>query len=158
MMAQSKKAGVETLTNTMTITMSEAGDGLNRYVTDLRHFSEMMMVLAEMAPDRMTMSQTLFFVMSAAADLAGQQPTYTDIKESIGPALNKSLHTTYRILMEPSPKFPKGLGWLTTETNPADMRVKFLRLTPEGRRVIKTLAHIMETPGSVADPAGRLGG
>ncbi len=101
-------------------------------------------MLAKMAPERMTLSQAIFFVLAGSADLAGKQPTYTDIKEEVGDQLNRSLHTTYRILLEPSRAFPKGLGWLTSELNPKDNRVKFLRLTPKGRGVMAELAAAMK--------------
>lgn len=105
-------------------------------VGDFACFSEAMLILAEMAPERMTMSQALFFMLTASAELAGKQPTYSDVKEAIGDQLNRSLHTTYRILLEPSRAFPKGLGWLRAETNPADNRVKFLKLTDAGLNVM----------------------
>lgn len=116
---------------------------LQMFVGEFGRFSEAMLVLAEMAPERMTMAQGIFFVLTAAADLAGKQPTYTDIKDAVGDQLNRSLHTTYRILLEPSRPFPKGLGWLKAETNPNDNRQKFLMLTDEGRKVMQALAYAL---------------
>ena len=101
------------------------------------------MVLARLAPERMTMSQAIFFLVAGSADLAGEQPTYTAIKDQLGDQLNRSLHTTYRIFMEPSRAFPKGLGWLTSEVCSADNRVKILSLTPEGKKVMQALAASM---------------
>jgi len=89
--------------------------------------------------ERMTASQLIFFMLAATSDLAGRPATFGDIKEMVGDRLNRSLHTTYRILMEPSRAFPKGLGWLTSDLNPADNRQKFIKLTPEGRKVMKAL-------------------
>lgn len=114
-----------------------AKDGLHLHVGDLTDLSAAMIVLAEMAPDRMTMSQGIFFLVAAAADLAGKRPTYSDVREALGDDINRTLHTTYRIVLEPSRVYPKGLGWMTRETNPADNREKFLSLTPKGRKVIK---------------------
>lgn len=112
-------------------------------VKDFRVFAETMLILAELAPERMTLSQAIFFVMTGTAELSGQRPTYSDIKEAVGEQLNRSLHSTYRILMEPSRNFPKGLGWLTSELNPADNRQKFLSMTPKGRSVFRALRMTM---------------
>jgi DNA-binding MarR family transcriptional regulator len=95
-----------------------------------------MIILAEMAPERMTLSQAIFFLMTAIADLSGKQPTFSDIKEAVGTTINRSLHTTYRILLAKSRVYPNGLGWLRQELNPNDNREKFLRLTPKGRTVM----------------------
>jgi hypothetical protein len=90
------------------------------------------------------MSQAIFFLLTAATEIAGKQPTYSDIKEAIGDKLNRSLHTTYRILLEPSRTFPKGLGWLYAEVNPNDNRVKFLRLTEAGKEVLRGINMVMK--------------
>lgn len=118
--------------------------GLLKSVKDFRRFAEMMLVLAELAPERMTLSQAIFFILTGTAELSGQQPTYSSIKEEVGEQLNRSLHTTYRILMEPSRAFPKGLGWLTSDLNPNDNREKFLKLTPKGRSVFRAIQITMK--------------
>lgn len=112
-------------------------DELHLHVADFANLSAAMIVLAEMAPDRMTMSQAIFFLVAASADLAGKRPTYSEVREALGDDINRTLHTTYRIVLEPSRVYPKGLGWMTRETNPADNREKFLRLTKKGREVMK---------------------
>lgn len=114
-------------------------DRLNRHIGDFANFSAAMIVLGEMAPERMTLSQGIFFVLTATAELAGKNPTYSDIKEAVGDQINRSLHTTYRVLLEPSRAYPNGIGWLRQEPNPMDNRVKFLRMTPKGRRVMKEI-------------------
>lgn len=116
-------------------------DPLFLSVRDFADFSAGMMVLGELAPERLTMSQAIFFVLTGTAAIAGKDPTYTDIKEAVGDKINKSLNTTYRIFLEPSRLYPNGLGWLTQEPNPDDNRVKFLRLTKKGREV---LAQVLE--------------
>lgn len=60
----------------------------------------------------MSLSQAIFFVLTANADLAGRQPTFSEIKADVGDTVNKSLHTTYRVLLEPNRNYPNGLGWL----------------------------------------------
>lgn len=121
-----------------------AVDPLFKSVSDFADFSAAMIVLAEMAPERMTLSQAIFFVLTATADLAGKDPTYSDVKDAVGDKINRSLHTTYRILLEPSRAYPNGLGWLKQEANPDDNRVKFLRLTREGRRVMAEVLEAMK--------------
>jgi len=116
-------------------------DGLFKHVGELRDFGLAMLVLAELAPERMTMAQAIFFLLAAGADLAGRPATFSGIREAVGPVINRSLHTTYKVLLDgPNRKDnprQKGLNWLYRESNPNDEREKFLRLTPEGRRVIR---------------------
>lgn len=125
-------------------TTTESNAGLIGSARDFQRFGETMLVLAELAPERMTLSQTIFFVLAGTAELSGKQPTFTDIKEAVGEQLNRSLHSTYRVLMEPSRAFPKGLGWLTTELNPNDNREKFIRLTAKGRSVLRAVQMTMK--------------
>jgi hypothetical protein len=117
-------------------TKARQSEPLMLHTRDFANFSAGMIVLAEMAPERMTLSQGIFFMLTATADLAGKDPTFSDIKEAVGDTVNRSLHTTYRILMEPSRVYPNALGWLKAEPNPMDAREKFLRLTPKGRAVM----------------------
>jgi hypothetical protein len=78
---------------------------------------------------------------------AGRKPTYSDIKEAVGDQINRSLHTTYRILLEPSRVYPNGLGWLKQVPNPMDNRVKFLVMTPKGRKVMEEIMAALEGQG-----------
>lgn len=119
--------------------------GLQLHIGEFANFSTAMIVLAEMAPERMTMSQAIFFVLTATADLAGRNPTFSDIRDAVGDTVNRSLHTTYRVLLEPNRNYPKGLGWLRQEENPMDARQKFLRLTPKGRTVMTAVLRALET-------------
>ena len=110
----------------------------------LRELSTSLVTLAEEAPDRMTAAQLLFFVLAAEADLRGVPTTFTAIREGASEAVNRSMHSTYRQLLEPSRTFPKALGWLRREENPLDNREKFLRLTTKGRAVVGKLVDPME--------------
>jgi hypothetical protein len=112
-------------------------DPLTTSVSAFADFSAGLMVIAELAPERLTCSQVIFFLLTGTADIAGRDPTYTDIKEAVGDKINKSLNTTYRIFLEPSRLYPNGLGWLKQEPNPDDNRVKFLRLTKKGKDVMR---------------------
>lgn len=118
-------------------------DPLKGHVGDLARFSAAMIVCAEMAPHRMTISQVIFFVTAAAAIVAGKQPTYTDIKDAIGEEVGRSLNTTYRVLLERSRIYPNALQWLKRETNPADNREQIFDLTPKGRKVLKEVIEAM---------------
>lgn len=118
-------------------------DELKLHIGDFARFSAAMIVLGEMAPERMTLAQVIFFVMAASADLAGKNPTFSEIREALGDEINRSLHTTYRVLLEPSRNYPNGLAWLRQEPNPNDTRQKFLRLTPKGRRILNEVLKAM---------------
>src|SRR3546814_624538 len=112
-------------------------DQLFKHVGALGDLSSTMIALAEFAPDRMTMAQGVFFLLAASADIAGKPTTFTEIKEAQGEAINRSLHSTYRVLLTPSRTFPKGLDWLARVENPQDNREKLLKLTPKGREIIR---------------------
>lgn len=129
-----------------TATQSKTPDRLYRLVGDFGNFSAAMLVLGAAAPDRMTLSQAIFFMVAATADLNGGEVTFSSVKEAIGKDLSKSLHTTYKIFLEPGRQFPKALHWLQSETNPNDNRVKFLKLTDKGRAVLKQVGFAMEAP------------
>lgn len=103
-----------------------------------------MVVLAEEAPDRMTLSQGMFFLLAASADLKGKPTTYTEIKEEFGEAVNRSLHGTYRVLLKPSRPYPNALGWLDRVEDPTDNRRKLLTLTSKGRTIIQSLIRALE--------------
>lgn len=121
-----------------------SADGLFKSVSVLSRFSAALVQIGEDAPERMTLSQVIFFMHAATADLAGGRPIFKDIKAHIGPKLGKSLHTTYGIFMEPSRSFPHALGWLEAEVNPMDKREKFLRLTTKGRNVVRAIVHQLD--------------
>lgn len=121
----------------MTGTKNGGLDPLKGHIGDLVNLSAAMMVMAEMAPDRMSASQMIFFLAAASADLAGKQPTYSEVREALGDDINRTLHTTYRVVLEPSRIYPKALGWLSRTQNPNDNREYFLKLTPRGREVLK---------------------
>jgi hypothetical protein len=124
----------------------DESDGLFKHVPDFEDFSTAMTALAERAPERLTLSQMVFFLLAGVADLRGQPATFSQIKEDAGSTINRSLHTTYKVFLEGKanrrkdrPNHPAGMGWLTRTTNPDDEREKFLRLTPEGRDVFQAL-------------------
>jgi hypothetical protein len=133
------KTGAKRMTGGTTRSKS---DPLFKHVGALADFSSALISLAQAAPDRMTMSQGVFFLLAAGADLAGRPTTFTEIRETAGPSINRSMHTTYKVLLdEPLERVDaprqKCLGWLQRHTNPLNGREKFLTLTPKGREIIR---------------------
>ena len=110
---------------------------------ELRSFSAALITVAELAPDRMTMSQMAFFLFAAMADLRGTPQTFSEIRDAAGPQIRKSLHTTYKILLDGSRRSDRadtpGVGWLRREEDPSDNRRKFLRLTDRGRDIVRAI-------------------
>src|SRR3546814_11742500 len=106
-------------------------DQLFKHVGALGDLSSAMIALAEFAPDRMTMAQGVFFLLAASADIAGKPTTFTEIKEAQGEAINRSLHSTYLVLLTPSRTFPKCLEWITRVASPTQKRRKTVKRTPK---------------------------
>lgn len=119
--------------------IKQRSDGLFKQIGALGEFSETLTLLTALLPERITLSQATFFLMTASADIAGKQPTFTEIKDVLGPAVNRSLHSTYRSLLTPSKAVPHGAGLLERFENPDDNRQKILKLTKKGRELINQL-------------------
>lgn len=121
------------------MTKKHHDESLWKHVGELGDFSSVLTTLTILLPERTTLSQATFFIVAAAADIAGKQPTFTEIKEALGPAINRSLHSTYRALLVPSKSVPYGAGLLERRENPNDNRQKILSLTPKGRETVVAL-------------------
>lgn len=117
----------------------------DRRALELRNFSTALIAAADLAPDRMTLSQLTFFLFAAMADIRGTPATFSDIRDTAGPRVRKSMHTTYKILLDGSRRSDRadtpGVGWLRREEDPLDNRRKFLRLTPKGRNVVQAIGN-----------------
>jgi hypothetical protein len=74
-------------------------DGRNQ---ELKRFSTSLVVLAELAPDRMTLSQLTFFLFAAIADMSKRPATFSGIQDAVGPRIQRSMHTTYKVLLDGS--------------------------------------------------------
>lgn len=124
-------------------------DKLFTSAATLRDFTSAMTILAAQMPDRTTTSQAVFFLMAAAADLAGRPATFTSIKEDSDGTIGKSLHTTYRIFLDGANRRDSpdrtGLNWLEVIADPNNLREKPLRLTAKGRAVIAKLVSALHT-------------
>lgn len=109
----------------------------------LRDFSVATVRAAELGPDRLTLGQLVFFLYAGMADLAGRPATFSEIREAAGSRINKSMHTTYKVLLDGARRSDRadtpGVGWLYTETDPTDNRRKLLRLTPKGIDVLEAI-------------------
>lgn len=109
------------------------------HMQELRSFSAGLLLLTEMCSERMSMGQITFFLFAGLADLSGKPATFTELRDQIGPAMSKSLHTTYKAFLgttERESRRQVALGWLMRELDASDNRRKYLRLTKEGRRVM----------------------
>lgn len=109
---------------------------LKKRVGDWRGFGNALLQLAEDTPERVTLSQMTFFTHAALADLMGSPATLTDLKETLC-TLRRTIHSTYKIFLDPSPQFPNGLGWLKQIQDQRDKRVKHIHLTEDGLKTIK---------------------
>ena len=111
-------------------------NSLWKHVSELAASSAFLIYLAEAGSHKLTLNQLSFFMLAATADAAGRAATYSEIVTS-GSGMTAGIKNSYRQLLEPSRAFPKALGWLRQEENPDDVRESFLRLTDEGRRVVR---------------------
>lgn len=114
-------------------------DRLIGHLRELRGFSAGLLVLTELCSERMSPAQVTFFLFAGIADLSGKPATFTDLRELIGPAMGKTLHTTYKAFLDTSERESRrqvALGWLMREIDPSDNRRKYLRLTKRGREVM----------------------
>jgi hypothetical protein len=133
--------------------MKKSGGPRPTPVGALTDFSAALIELAEQAPERTTAAQMAFFVLAGMADAAGKPATFTEIRDAVGPTINRSLHTTYKVFLDrvqrrsDTPATRQGLGWLTREEDPEDNRRKYLRLTPKGRAVIRSLVETLQGGG-----------
>ncbi|AKM09363.1 hypothetical protein [Croceicoccus naphthovorans] len=110
-------------------------DALFKSVGELANLSAFLLYLAEAGNDRLTINQAAFFLIAAAADARGVPLTMGEIMERGEGVLTQSLKTTYKVLLEPKKGSPSAVNWLTREPDPDDERRKYLKLTPQGRKV-----------------------
>ena len=97
------------------------------------------------ASDRLSVSQLLFFLEVAQRELLGHTSLVTDIRETLGKRIGKTLVNTYPTLMEPDDYSRKnGLGWLEDRADPTDKRLKPLFLTERGRDVLAVMTAAMQ--------------
>lgn len=111
-----------------------------RSARDLEDLGAALAELAARSHDRLSVKQSLFFITVAFAHAMGRSITLTDIMTqfadtgSLGGAIRKS----YGVFLP-----EKGLGWITHEENTDDRRIKFLKLTDEGIRIVEIILKAM---------------
>lgn len=128
------------------VPLSQAGTGvmpktgtskeLWKRVGELAGSSAFLLYLADVASDRLSLTQAAFFMLAATADASGKPATRSALIATYVDTFRGSIRNSYRQLLEPTRVYPKGLGWLMTERNPNDDREQLLVLTEEGRSVI----------------------
>lgn len=108
-----------------------------RRVPELAGSSAFLLYLADVASDRLSLTQAAFFLLAATADASGRPATRSALIATYAETFRGSIRNSYRQLLEPGRVYPKALSWLTTEANPNDDREQFLRLTKEGKSVLE---------------------
>lgn len=110
-------------------------------VRDLSRLSQALQAIAAELPQRTTLRQAVAFATVATMDAAGRSVTLSELNEALGddltgiPLLGTSFDRVFDSFLEPSKRQPDRLGWLFKELDEDDLRKKYLRLTPKGRKV-----------------------
>lgn len=101
---------------------------------DFERLSAMLTVLAELAHERMTVRQALFFCSAAYLESMGQTSSVPIIRDAY-PVLKRAGEKIKETLLDSTDRYPDALGWLEQETDPNDRRMRYLKLSDEGREV-----------------------
>lgn len=93
---------------------------------------------------RTSVKQLFAFLAVARAEAMGETILLSDIRAIEDPATGKSIvdqtiQQTFAVMMEPSDREPKALGWVRQDIDPDDKRRKPLRLTDKGHEVAKAM-------------------
>lgn len=110
-------------------------------VKPLASLSAALLYMAEAGHDRLTINQTAFFLLAAAAHARGAPLTLTEILDLTDGVIGKSIVNSYKVLLEPHGASPKdfALGWLKRVPDPDDERRKYLHLTEKGQAVAQAV-------------------
>jgi hypothetical protein len=109
---------------------------------DLESLTTALALLAELAHERMTVRQALFFASAAYLDAMGQTSSVPIIREAC-PVLKRAGEKIKETLLDPTPRYPDALGWLEQETDPDDRRMRYLKVSAKGRAVVGALVEAM---------------
>lgn len=101
---------------------------------DFERLSAVLTVLAELAHERMTVRQALFFTSAAYLEAMGQTSSVPIIRDAY-PVLKRAGEKIKETLLDPTDRYPEALGWLEQDTDPNDRRMRYLKLSNEGREV-----------------------
>jgi hypothetical protein len=101
--------------------------------------------LAELAPERMTVRQALFLTSLAHREAMGHTATVPLIRED-RPVLKRAGEKHKECFLAATPRHPDALGWVEQEYDEGDRRMRYLKLTPEGREVVTALTAALAKP------------
>jgi hypothetical protein len=105
---------------------------------DFERLASVLTVLAELAHERMTVRQALFFTSAAYLEAMGQTSSVPIIRDAV-PVLKRAGEKIKETLLASTDRYPDALGWLEQETDPNDRRMRYLKLSGEGREIALAL-------------------
>ncbi len=113
----------------------------------LTAWTQALAYLKRETPVRLSVAQLTIFALAALGDRKGTPVTFTQLRDTLREAPGGEVRTTYDIFFEER-RGVRNLGWLKQEPCISDGRVKWLRLTPQGAKVLDgILAHLEGTCG-----------
>lgn len=112
---------------------------LTAFAGDFEHLAAALFALAERAPARLTLRQSLAFSIICYSNAMGRVITMKDLRELTDGVIGQSIEKSIQQFFTPSRDYPDGLGWLEQEADPDDRRKKYLRLTPQGSDCAKAI-------------------
>ena len=126
---------------TMTITDAQTSSGLPlRSAADLESLAGFLQTLARLTPSRLTVRQSLIFIVIAYHHAMNREITVRGIQEILGDGeISKSIDRTYQVFLAPSHQYPEGLGWVDQHEDPTDRRRKALKLSVPGIEATRDL-------------------
>jgi hypothetical protein len=105
---------------------------------DFERLAGVLTVLAELAHERMTVRQALFFCSAAYLEAMGQSASVPIIRDAV-PVLKRAGEKIKETLLEPTDRYPDALGWLEQTVDPNDRRMRYVRTSDEGREIALAL-------------------
>ncbi len=105
---------------------------------DFERLAGVLTVLAELAHERMTVRQALFFCSAAYLEAMGQSASVPIIRDAV-PVLKRAGEKIKETLLEPTDRYPDALGWLEQTVDPNDRRMRYIKTSEEGREIALAL-------------------
>lgn len=110
--------------------------------SDVVEFRFLLDALTAVAPEmepRTSVRQLFAFLAVCHAEAMGHSILLSDIRnmeaENGESVVGQSIQQTFGMLLYPSDREPKALGWVRQEVDPDDKRRKFLKLTDKGHEI-----------------------
>lgn len=101
--------------------------------------------IAELAPERMTVRQALFLTALAHREAMGHTASVPLIRED-HPVLKRAGEKHKECFLAPTSRYPDALGWVEQEYDEEDRRMRYLKLTTEGRGVVSAIVAAVAKP------------